>query len=469
MDFDKILEMFESAAKVMHMDKSHDAIRQKLQEHIAAQHRKDNASSDSSSYYNTPYVRDVFGSETEGHVVHSKDGKMTMSKFKSDGKGGYSMTDHKPVKHAYVIDSQDKKESLTVFIDGAATELTEAVKAVELSEILDLQEADAKAATAKITLITAGKGSSGYYTESALKKAAKDGIFAKGTQMFLNHQTREERLARPEGDITKLAGVLTSNAEYVEGTGNQAGKLVASAKIYPEYSTFIAARRNDIGLSVRVGAENSGKMQDGVPLVENMVYGLSTDFVTKAGRGGKIEELYESFRANLNDPGRVTSGTPPQESEMTNEELAAILKPLQESITGLRADLAKKDAVIDRLVEDATNNNAARIVSESLAGSGLTPRGMDRVRKMVMAVVPMKDNKLDVVALQESVKLAIVDEKGYLQEAGVNVNTTVRFMGGNGVKTHDEAGKTLPEDKILEEAAKVTDAAINSILGKETK
>lgn len=459
MTFEAIDLLFAEAAKIMHLDKSHDAIRSKLQEHISAQHRKDNAASDSASYYNTPYVRDVFGSEDEGHVVHSKDGKMTMSHYKSDKKNGYTLSKHRSVKNAYVSDEKNADESFVMVLDGKELQVSEARTSSEFSEVLDLQEADAKSKIGKITLISAGEGSSGYYTEKALQQAAKDGVFNESTQMFLNHQTKEERLTRPEGDVTKLAAKLTGKAVYVAGEAGKPGKLVAPIKIYPEYAQFIEARKDDIGVSVRIAAPNSGKTHNGLPMVESMLYALSADFVTKAGRGGKIEELYESFRGN---PLKMSdSGNPPQENEMTKEELEAIVKPLQESVAGLTAKL-------DRVTEQNVNLQASILADESLANSGLSARGKARVKSVVVVNVPMTDGKIDTVKFQESIKAAVTEEKAYLQESGVVTRTApvVNFLGG-GIKLVDEAGKSKSDDAILEEADKATDSAMASIMGKE--
>lgn len=459
MTYSEIDLLFSEASKVMHLDKSHDAIRLKLQDHISAQHRKDNASSDSASYYNTPYVRDVFGSETDGHVVHSKDGKLTMSKYKADGKNGYILSNHKAVKNAYVADEKNANESFFMLLDGKELQVSEASTTNEFCEVLDLQEADAKAATAKVTLIRAGKGSSGFYTEAALKQAVKDGLF-ENTQMFLNHQTKEERLARPEGDVTKLVGKL-SGIKFVESDGKNPARIVGTAKVYPEFSPFIASRKDDIGLSVRVGAENSGKVQEGVPLVEKMVYGLSVDYVTKAGAGGKIEELYESFKGNSGK--QTDSGNSPQGDVSMTDEEKGLLKALQESVAGLTAKL-------DRVTEQNVSLQASILVDESLATSGLSARGKARVKSVVLANVPVTaaGGNIDTAKLQEAVKAAVTEEKAYLQESGVVTRTApvVNFLGG-GIKLVDESGKDKSDEAILEEADKATNSALALIMGKE--
>lgn len=443
----------EAAAKILRLDASHSALRQKLQAHVDAEHRKTLAGNGSDTgYYDTPYVHDVFGSEDGGQVVTSHKGEMHMHQFSKKADGSMMLSGKKRVRQAYVQDNDadDKKESLTLVLDGKEMEVHEAAQSFTESGVVELQEA-AKTGTGKVTLISAGKGSMGYYTEAALKKAAADGIFSKGTQMFLNHQTKEERAARPEGDITKLAAVTTANAEYVEGANGQPGRLVAPFKAFDAHKGFLADAKDDIGVSVRVGATPSGKVRDGVPVVESMVYALSADFVTKAGRGGKIEEMYESYRAAHPAP---AGGNQPQEKDnMTQQE---------------QEQFAKLQAQVDRLQESNSRLMAASLLTEALAGSGLPVRGQDRVRKQVLAAIPMKDGAVDTAALQESLKAAITDEKAYLQEAGVPQPTTNRVVRGLGVvPATDKDGKELDEAAQVTEAGKVFEESVGSIFGKE--
>src|SRR5229473_3142298 len=449
------LEEFElflsEAAKIMPMDQSHDAIRGKIQDALTTQYRLDNPNAP--DYYNTPYVRDVFGDGKTGQVVHSKGGKHTMSDYKADGDGKYSLKNHKAVKTAYVADNDadDKSKGKTlkesISYDGQPVLLEyESLAAKEVEEVAVFQEAaiDAKG-NAKIKLISPGTGSMGHYPETVLKQAASDKIFPKGTRMFLDHQSASERAARPEGDVKKWVATTTSDAVYME-KGSDGPGLYADTNIYADHRQFIKERAKDIGVSIRAGVVPSGKIVDGVPEVKEMKFGLSADFVTRAGRGGKLIEMYESFRS---------SQAGDQGADMTEEEK----KTLQE----LKEANVKLTSRLDRVEEENQSLQASKLVQEALSDTGLSPRAQKRITSTVLASLPVKDGKVDMTKLQESIKAAVTDEMAYLQEAGVTVSPKlVRFAGGT-----KEEDKTKVPENILAEAEKKTTAGIDSILGRK--
>jgi hypothetical protein len=51
----------------------------------------------------------------------------------------------------------------------------------------------------RIKLISAGWGSSGYYSPQVLKEAAKNGVFPAGTHMYLDHPSATELSTGPSG------------------------------------------------------------------------------------------------------------------------------------------------------------------------------------------------------------------------------------------------------------------------------
>lgn len=453
MEFTEIDNLFQEAAKVLPLDQSHRAIRDKIQGAISAKHRMENASSDSSSYYNTPYVSDVYGDGDNGQVIHSKDGKTTMSTYKHDGKGNYALSNHKPVKQAYVVDTEEKGEAYVVVVDGVERILHEAVPVLtEASNIVILEEAgSSKDTKIKVTLITEGTGNDGHYTADALRKAVKDGVF-KEAKMFLNHQTADERKARPEGDVTKWAGSIIGNPTFVDRNGNEPAKIQGEAKVYPDFAPFIKARKDDLGLSVRVGAYNSGKTQNGKPLVESIAYALSTDFVTQAGRGGKIDEMYESYRQSQ------AVADDKKELEVMTDDEKKLFTTLQESNAGYATRL-------DRLEEENNKLRASKILAESFTGTGLSVRAQSRISAAVNINLPVVNGVLDVVKLQESIKVAITDEVTYLQESGVRISPfLIKNLGGTGAGT---AAEPENDDTLLQEAQARTTKSIHSIMGKE--
>ena len=146
-----------------------------------------------------------------------------------------------------------------------------------------------------IQAISPGKGSSGTYPQETLEAAAKDRVFPAGTMLMVDHATEAEDWSRPEGSIKDLAGVLTEDARW----DDQYGALVAEAKIFEHWRPTLESLKDDIGLSIRA----SGEVEESADgrIIKRLVEGRSIDFVTRAGRGGRVLEVLESARPSTLD------------------------------------------------------------------------------------------------------------------------------------------------------------------------
>jgi len=148
-----------------------------------------------------------------------------------------------------------------------------------------------------IDLITPGWGSSGYYSSEVLEAAATDRIFPAGTQMFVNHQTAQERNDRPEGDLKDLAAVLIEDAVWNPTGGEEGnGSLQAPARVFGHWREPLADMKEAIGTSIRAAADVEFGEAEGRKgrIVGRLVESISVDFVTRAGRGGRIVEVLEA-------------------------------------------------------------------------------------------------------------------------------------------------------------------------------
>lgn len=146
--------------------------------------------------------------------------------------------------------------------------------------------------TMLIQLMTPGVGSSGVYPTETLEAAAQDKVFPAGTLMFADHPGETEMLDRPERSIRDVAGVLLEDARM------DTGALVARARTFSPWREVITEMRDAIGVSIRAKAElGPTDKASGKALVKRLTEGVSVDFVTRAGRGGSIREVYESARA----------------------------------------------------------------------------------------------------------------------------------------------------------------------------
>lgn len=139
----------------------------------------------------------------------------------------------------------------------------------------------------QVTLITPGRGSSGYYSAEVLEQAAKDKAFGMGTQMHINHNSPTDDFERPEGDLRNLAGVLMEDARW-DGEA-----LVAEARIGSAWTDFIEEFGEFIGVSISAQAEvaENGDITRFIPSPFNRA-----DFVTVAGRGGEVTEILEAAK-----------------------------------------------------------------------------------------------------------------------------------------------------------------------------
>ena len=160
-----------------------------------------------------------------------------------------------------------------------------------------------------IQLITPGWGSSGYYSPALLEQAAADKVFAKGTQMHIDHMSSTERREQPAGSVKTLAAVLTEDAVW------DGERLVAEAMLGSQYRDVITEFADYIGTSIAAGADVTiGEAEGRKGTIVEKLYPDAlnrVDFVTVAGRGGKVEKVLESIA------GRVEEAT-------ANETRAAI-------------------------------------------------------------------------------------------------------------------------------------------------
>lgn len=152
----------------------------------------------------------------------------------------------------------------------------------------------------KIQIVTPGVGSSGTYPQATIEAAGRDKVFGQGLHMYLDHATEAQDWAKPEGSLRDLVGVLDEDAHWDEASGG----LVAEARIYSHWRPILEEMKDDIGVSIRA----SGEVREdaGQRIITKLVEARSVDFVTKAGRGGKVMEVLESarLREGINDETR---------------------------------------------------------------------------------------------------------------------------------------------------------------------
>lgn len=144
----------------------------------------------------------------------------------------------------------------------------------------------------RVALLTPGWGSSGYYSADVCESAGTNRVFKAGTHMYINHPTATENYERPVRDLTQLAAVLAEDATW----NSDEQELQAEVTTFSNWRAPIAEMAPHIGVSIRASAdiqeEGEAEGRTG-PIITNIVEAASVDFVTKAGRGGKILEVVE--------------------------------------------------------------------------------------------------------------------------------------------------------------------------------
>jgi hypothetical protein len=146
-----------------------------------------------------------------------------------------------------------------------------------------------------IQIIAAGwnTSKSRYYGAAMLARDIPK-VFPKGTHMMVDHATAQESEERPEGTLTRLAAVFDDTPYTLDG-----GKTMrVKARIFSNYRQFLAEAYKDIGVSIRGGGLGEYGEAEGVEglIVTELTEGMSVDFVTWPGAGGRILALLESAR-----------------------------------------------------------------------------------------------------------------------------------------------------------------------------
>lgn len=140
-----------------------------------------------------------------------------------------------------------------------------------------------------VQYITPGVGSSGYYSPKVLSEAAGGGLFPAGMHLYIDHPSQSDRSNRPERSVRDIGGVSTS-----PGVWNEETQAVEATIQISESASWLKdpVLRTAIGLSIRASGQVTEGTVEGrkMPIVESLDEVMSVDFVTKAGRGGRILE-----------------------------------------------------------------------------------------------------------------------------------------------------------------------------------
>jgi hypothetical protein len=315
--------------------------------------------------------------------------------------------------------SSDKKESADIDILGDTVPLVE--KALRAD------------GTHPIKIIAPGWGSSGHYSKEVLQRDGPK-IFPVGTKMFWDHPTRTEESDRPERSIRDMAAVTVTAPRYMDAGPDGPG-LYADAKPLTQYAESIEELAKHIGVSIRAAGRAVHGEAEGRhgPIIQEMTHGHSIDYVTQAGAGGKICQLFESKRQGGTRP-PVPENDDNPEDDMTEAQ---------------QRELQEAKAQVARLQEMLLFRESRDFIEAQLRGQA-NPLPEPTIRRLAEALahdppVVCTDNllsesipgTLDKTKMIARIKEGIKAEAAYIQ--AITGAGTVRGFGGTPSQEVSEA------------------------------
>lgn len=254
------------------------------------------------------------------------------------------------------------------------------LKEQELEEVATLAPAGANATGRrwKAKLIAGDTlGSTAFYPAEVLATQGPK-VFKKGTPIYLDHQTAEERATRPFGSVMNYAGELAENA-YYDGDG-----LYAEIEVFENHAPMIKALASKIGMSIRAKVKTQMEEHQGrlVPTAREFIQARSVDFVVKAGAGGKLVQVLESAQT---DETIETVSEQEKENTVMDEATKELLESLvagQTATTAAIAELAEALKPVQETDESEESAVDPLAVAKALADSELSESGRERAYEL---------------------------------------------------------------------------------------
>ena len=290
-----------------------------------------------------------------------------------------------------------------------------------------LFESHAKGRGSRILLISEGQGSSGHYSADMLKR---DGhlAFPAGSKIYYNHLGEQESWERNGSrDVRDLIGVTTTDAAWSEDDRG----LTASAEFFSHARDFVESVLPHVGLSVEASGVVS---EDGV--VESLVYSPlnAVALVPVAGRGGKVQGLFEGFREKYDSISDDESPTGKEDPGMTPEEIKnAVMEAFAEFGPTLTTALTEALKPVEVAPEDEDKNEDVAVVAEALVESKLPASARTKVLEAVKTGTPVADAIATEKSYIESVLAESKTEdegvEGRIHESGTGTGRSVKAWG----------------------------------------
>jgi len=333
---------------------------------------------------------------------------------------GYSLLDG-------VVNLGEPTEVRKVVTYEPVTQQESAHLEVELTgDLVPLVEAKAvgKDGLTKVKIISPGVGTSGYYGADLLSREAAK--FA-GAQCYWDHPTVTEEADRPERSLRDLAGKVVGTPTW-NGNGPKGPGVYADVQVFKPYQEAVQELAPHIGLSMRgLGKAKMGEI-DGrkMPVIESIEKVKSVDFVTMAGRGGEVLQLFEAARGGRANITKEVHTVDEKEAQALREAAAA----KDAEITRLQEATATLEATNKRLQEALLLREARDVVVAELAKVEMPELTRQRLTETLAARPVLKDGALDKEAYCRTIDEAAKAELQYI--ASVTGAGQVRGLGSAG-------------------------------------
>ncbi len=294
--------------------------------------------------------------------------------------------------------------------------------------------------TMRIKVIAPGKGSSGYYKESVLKRDVPN-VFKAGLHMYADHQTEAEAAERPENRVANLAAVLVSDAVYLEAGPDGPGGY-ADVKPFAEYKPMLEDKAEHIGVSINAFGTTKIEEVDGERqlVVESIEGATSVDFVTRAGAGGKILSLKESVRLK-----ESTKNQPLTNQTLTKPNLQEKSTMNEAEETKLRESLSTQETENARLRESLILRDARDYAHETLSADeykSVPQITRERIAESQAKNPVVKDGALDKDAFKAKIEEAVKTEIEYLN--AIHPTGQIAGMGSADATIKESKGVVIP-------------------------
>ncbi len=345
---------------------------------------------------------------------------------------------------------------------------------------------EAKPGTIEVHIIRPGWGSSGYYFEDVLKKAAESGVYPVGMHMHWDHPTQTQEFEQPARTTTTIAAVLTEQGHYLDEGDPEAWDgpgIYAMAEVRPKFQEDLKWMAGKIGVSHYVeGTAEEGEAPDGIR--GNIITELrpspfnSVDFVTIPGAGGHSRfnevkerktrkesmapdkqlsirlteimtsdpEVVKEIRKQVTEELQIESQTEAQKKKMVEAETR--IKTLETENKDLRGKIAEK-AAREFVTAEVGKANLPESVGKSLTET------------LVKQAVLTEDGSIDAVKfgliVSEAIKAKQAEIADILKESGASgVHDNGPITPGNAAdvqRAREEYRNTLVENGMSKEQA----------------